>query len=86
VIGLFGFYLFGLIVLLLVAVKSVVMVKPDERAVLFRLGKFVGVRPPGLNITVPFLDRVVRVRVDQINGHEIMSEQELIEKIGKNYR
>jgi regulator of protease activity HflC (stomatin/prohibitin superfamily) len=86
VITLLVFYLVLLAVLATFAAKSVVFTKPHERLALFRLGKFVGVRSPGINIVIPFLDRVVKVRVEQIRGHELMSEQQLLEKIEEIYR
>ncbi len=37
------------------------VVKQYERAVIFRLGRYIGTRGPGLVIMIPFLDRGVRV-------------------------
>ena len=37
------------------------VVKQYERAVIFRLGRYIGTRGPGLVILIPFLDRGVRV-------------------------
>lgn len=37
------------------------VVKQYERAVIFRLGRYVGTRGPGLVILIPFIDRGVRV-------------------------
>ncbi|NYI84710.1 regulator of protease activity HflC (stomatin/prohibitin superfamily) [Saccharopolyspora hordei] len=60
----------GLIVLavvvllvLIIAVKSVMVVPQAQTAVVERLGKFRTVAEPGLNFLVPFLDRV-RARID----------------------
>ena len=68
-------------VLLFVAVKSLAITKEGERLVVFRLGKFLGVLPPGLNIIVPFIDRTVTVRVDRIIGWQTLSETELVNRI-----
>ncbi|MDP2729666.1 MAG: slipin family protein [Dehalococcoidales bacterium] len=53
----------GLIVLLLVIVlpMSVKIVPEYERGVLFRLGRLVGQRGPGLFLIIPFVDRMVKV-------------------------
>lgn len=53
-----AFIVFFVIILLATAIK----VLPEyERGVLFRLGRFVGIRGPGLIIIIPFIDRLVRV-------------------------
>lgn len=80
------FNVFVLVVLGVLAARSMVYAKPDERVVVFRLGKFFRVGPPGLNITVPFMDKAIKVRVDQIREHALMSEQQLREKITEIYR
>jgi regulator of protease activity HflC (stomatin/prohibitin superfamily) len=71
--------------LLIVAARSVRFLKSNERAVIFRFGKFVGVQPGRVVIVVPYLDQVVRVRVQQIEGSEQMSEEELQRRITKIY-
>lgn len=57
-------YVFLLLVLLIVAVKSFAVAKEDERPVIFRLGKLLGIHGPGLSLVLPFPDRVVRVKVE----------------------
>ncbi|MDI6839598.1 MAG: slipin family protein [bacterium] len=53
-----AFIVFFVIILLANAIK----VLPEyERGVLFRLGRFVGIRGPGLVVIIPFIDRLVRV-------------------------
>ena len=42
------------------------VVKQYERAVIFRLGRYIGTRGPGLVILVPFLDRGVRVDMREL--------------------
>ncbi len=55
----------ALVVLVIVAVialsLSVKVVTQYERGVLFRLGKVVGVKEPGLALIIPVIDRLVRV-------------------------
>ncbi|MGZ8765338.1 MAG: SPFH domain-containing protein [Acidimicrobiia bacterium] len=47
--------------LLVVAAKSVRIVRPYQRGVVERLGRFKGTTDPGLRIIVPFVDRIVLV-------------------------
>ena len=42
------------------------VVKQYERAVIFRLGRYVGTRGPGLVILIPFIDRGVRVDMREL--------------------
>ncbi len=53
-------YLAALIVLGLIAVSARV-VKQYERGVILRFGKLVGIRQPGLNLILPFIDRMTKV-------------------------
>jgi len=78
-------YALVLALLLIVAYRSIRFVKPNERAVVFRLGKFVGVQSGPLVIIIPYMDQVVRVRLQQIEGSELMSEEELLRRIAKIY-
>jgi len=71
--------------LLIIALKSFRIVKENERAAKFRLGKFLGVKPGPLVLLIPYLDQVVKVRVQQIEGSEQMSEEELRRRIAKIY-
>ena len=49
---------FFLLVVLLAAIK---IVQEYERGVVFRLGRFAGVRGPGLILLIPFIERMVKV-------------------------
>src|ERR1700678_4392110 len=55
----------GVVALLIGTAMSVRVVKQYEQGVLFRLGKVLGVRTPGLRIIVPFIDvlRKVSLRI-----------------------
>ncbi len=50
-----------LIFLLLVLPSAVRIVREYERGVVFRLGRLVGARGPGLIFLIPFIDRMVKV-------------------------
>ena len=49
------------IILLFLFFSAVKVVQEYERGVIFRLGRFVGARGPGLFFIVPFIDRMVKV-------------------------
>lgn len=49
------------IILLFLAFSSVRVVQEYERGVIFRLGRYVGAKGPGLFFIVPFIDRMVKV-------------------------
>ena len=55
-----GALIIALVVLVLLKM-SIHVLKEYQRAVVFRLGRLVGVRGPGLILIIPFIDRVVRV-------------------------
>jgi regulator of protease activity HflC (stomatin/prohibitin superfamily) len=50
-----------IVVLLVYAVKSIRIIRPYEKGVVERLGKFLRVWEPGLHLLIPFLDRVTKV-------------------------
>ena len=50
-----------LILFFFVAANSLRILREYERGVIFRLGRFVGVRGPGLIILIPFIERMVKV-------------------------
>jgi regulator of protease activity HflC (stomatin/prohibitin superfamily) len=85
VTSVFFFVLIGL-VLAIIATKTVVITNATERVVVFRLGKIFAVRPAGVVLVVPFIDKVVKVRVEQISGWERMSEDQLLERIAEIYQ
>ncbi|MDD3022930.1 MAG: slipin family protein, partial [Syntrophomonadaceae bacterium] len=60
--GLYGFLNWSVIIIIVVILvaMSVKILAEYERAVLFRLGRLVGVRGPGLVFIIPFIDRYVR--------------------------
>ncbi len=57
-----GGFIFGLIVVLIFFLSSAVkIIKEYERAVVFRLGRLVGVRGPGLIFLIPIIEKMERV-------------------------
>lgn len=51
---------------LFVVANSIRVIREYERAVVFRLGRYVGTRGPGLIILVPFIERMVKVSLRTI--------------------
>ena len=49
------------LVLLLTLLFAVRIVWQYQRGVVFRFGKLVGERGPGLNFIIPFIDRMIKV-------------------------
>jgi regulator of protease activity HflC (stomatin/prohibitin superfamily) len=64
----------------MIAMKSIAVAQADERLVVVRLGQLLGVCGPGLNLVVPFIDRVIRIKVERIAGWRELSEGELRKK------
>jgi regulator of protease activity HflC (stomatin/prohibitin superfamily) len=58
-ITLFGFFVFFVIIFIVGALK---IVPEDQRLVVFRMGKCIGTRGPGIVLLIPFVDRVVVVK------------------------
>lgn len=56
-LGVFG----GLVVALLIVVPAIRIVKQWEKGVVLRFGRFIGRRDPGLNIIIPYVDRMIKV-------------------------
>jgi regulator of protease activity HflC (stomatin/prohibitin superfamily) len=55
-----GFGILGLIILILIFM-AIKVVTEYERGVIFRLGRLVGAKGPGLFFIIPFIDRMVKV-------------------------
>lgn len=72
------FYVIGLaiIVVLLLLLPAVKIVWQYQRGVVFRFGKLVGERGPGLNFILPYIDRMIKVdmRVETL----VVEPQEVI--------
>lgn len=65
-----------LFVLLLIVISAVKIVWQYQRGVVFRFGKLLGERGPGLNFIIPFIDRMIKVdmRVETL----VVQPQEVI--------
>lgn len=62
------FELFPILIVLiaLVLASSIKVVREYDRAVVFRLGRLIGFKGPGLIILIPFIDRMIRVSLRTI--------------------
>jgi len=61
-LGFLGTFGVVVIILLLIVISSAIkIVQEYERGVIFRLGRLVGPRGPGLFLIIPFVDRMVKV-------------------------
>ena len=81
------FFLFFVgVAVLVIATKTVVVTNAAERVAVCRFGRFFAVRPAGVVLVVPFIDKVVKVRVEQIAGWERLSEDQLLERIADIYQ
>jgi regulator of protease activity HflC (stomatin/prohibitin superfamily) len=83
-VRVFLFFIFLSFALLILAAKSLVKAKEDELLVVFRLGELLDVYGPGRSIVIPYLDRVIRVKVETIDGWENLSESELKERAAQS--
>jgi regulator of protease activity HflC (stomatin/prohibitin superfamily) len=64
-----------------VAAKSIIRVKEDEGIVVFRLGQPFQASGPGTVMVIPFVDRLVRTKLDSIANWQTLPEDQLKEKI-----
>ncbi len=65
------------ILVLLVTVSSLRVANERERLVVFRLGKLLRVNGPGLSVVIPFVDRAIKVNLQQVIGWDGLSKEEL---------
>ena len=59
--GLFCFVGIGVFIFLIILVMAVRVVQEYERGVIFRLGRLVGAKGPGLFFLWPFIDRMIKI-------------------------
>ncbi len=59
-------YLIFLVVVIVLFITGVRILNEYERGVVFRLGRFAGVRPAGFNWIIPLVDRMVRVSLREV--------------------
>ncbi|MEZ2131631.1 MULTISPECIES: slipin family protein [unclassified Sinorhizobium] len=71
------FYLVIIIILLLVLASAIKILREYERGVIFTLGRFTGVKGPGLILLVPYVQQMIRVdlrtRVLDVPSQDVIS-------------
>jgi regulator of protease activity HflC (stomatin/prohibitin superfamily) len=69
------------IVLLVVASRSIKIIYQYERGVVFNLGKFAGIREPGLTFIIPFIQSIrkveMRIKTADIPRQEVMTKDNI---------
>ena len=78
--------MFPIIVLIIILIfNTVKILREFERAVVFRLGRFTGIRGPGLIILIPGLEKMVRVDLRTVTmdipGQDIISKDNVTLKV-----
>ncbi|MDD1677884.1 MAG: slipin family protein [Methanomicrobiales archaeon] len=63
------------IVILIIIALSVKIASQWQRAVILRLGRFIGIRGPGLFILIPFIDRIAYLIDLRVNTTEFKAEK-----------
>src|SRR3990170_7519125 len=59
--SLFIFLIFGFFVFIGILSAAIKIVKQYEKGVIFRLGRVIGEKQPGLRLIIPIIDRMVKV-------------------------
>ena len=61
--GINLFWIIALVFILLIIASAVRILVEYERGVIFRLGRFAGVRGPGLRFIIPIVDKMVKINM-----------------------
>ncbi|NQT48980.1 MAG: slipin family protein, partial [Chloroflexi bacterium] len=66
------------VLILFIAPAAVKIVAQYERGVVLRLGRFIGIKDPGLRIIIPLIDRMIKIDTRVVTMD--VPEQEVITK------
>ncbi|MGO7544002.1 SPFH domain-containing protein, partial [Rhizobium ruizarguesonis] len=70
-----AFYLVIIFILLVVVASAIKILREYERGVVFTLGRFTGVKGPGLILLIPYVQQMMRVdlrtRVLDVPGQDV---------------
>jgi regulator of protease activity HflC (stomatin/prohibitin superfamily) len=76
-LGGFIFYIVAIILLLVILASAIKILREYQRAVVFTLGRFTGVKGPGLILLVPYVQQMVRMdlrtRVLDVPSQDVIS-------------
>ena len=71
-----------LVIMMVFLTLSIKVVREDHRLIIFRLGRFFGVKGPGLVIRIPVVDRIQDVNLtESLPGWQGFSKPELDERV-----
>ena len=74
-----------IVLIIILIVNTIKILREFERAVVFRLGRFTGIRGPGLIILIPGLEKMVRVDLRTVTmdipGQDIISKDNVTLKV-----
>jgi regulator of protease activity HflC (stomatin/prohibitin superfamily) len=80
----FSRYFVEILIIAIIAFRSIKLLKENERLVVFRAGRFLKIAGPGMVLIVPFIDRGIKVNLDKdIPGWQALSPMELEERMKK---
>ena len=65
-----GMGIAGMVLLLSAGYKSFYTVSESESAMVFRFGKFIGIEKSGLHLSIPFVDKILKINVEKIEEIE----------------
>jgi len=80
-----GLIIFLIIVLLIILMASIRIVNEYERGVIFRLGRLVGAKGPGIFLIIPIVDKMIKMSLRTINfdvqPQEVMTKDNVPVKV-----
>ncbi len=83
--SLLGFLAFPALILLIIILSGIRVVNEYERGVVFRLGRLVGARGPGLFYVIPFIEKMVkldlRIVVLDVPKQEVITKDNVTVKV-----
>src|SRR5512139_519451 len=74
----FGWLIALVIFLIIIIISGIRIVREYERGVIFRLGRLVGAKGPGLFYMIPFIDRMIKIDLRVVTMD--VQKQELMTK------
>jgi len=81
----FGIYGVALVIAIVIAMSTIKIIDQFERGVVLTLGRFTGVRTPGLNILVPYIQTMrkadVRVTVMEVKPQDVITSDNVSVKV-----
>ena len=81
----FGIYGVALVIAIIIAISSIKIIDQFERGVVLTLGRFTGVRTPGLNLLVPYIQTMrkadVRVTVMEVKPQDVITSDNVSVKV-----